>query len=71
MPMLCCRRREGIVYKKNEVYLDVLERVNLMLSTTGTVLRADVSGQVMMRAFLTGMPDCKVMHDSANHCYDM
>ena len=48
------------MYKKNEVYIDVLERVNLMLSTNGAVLRADVTGQVMMRAYLTGMPDCKV-----------
>ena len=39
-------RREGIVHKKNEVFLDVLESVNLLLSTTGTVLRNDVTGVV-------------------------
>ena len=54
------RRREGIVHKKNEVYIDVLERVNLLVSSNGTLLRSDVSGQVMMKTFLTGMPDCKV-----------
>jgi AP-2 complex subunit mu-1 len=27
--------------------------------TSGTVLRADVSGQIMMRAYLSGMPECK------------
>ena len=39
-------RREGIVHKKNEVFIDVLESVNLLLSATGTVLRNDVTGQV-------------------------
>ena len=39
-------RREGIVHKKNEVFIDVLESVNLLLSSTGTVLRNDVTGQV-------------------------
>jgi AP-2 complex subunit mu-1 len=47
------------VHKKNEVYIDVLERVNLLVSSNGTVLRSDVSGQVIMKTFLTGMPDCK------------
>ena len=42
-------RREGIVHKKNEVFLDVLESVNLLLSTTGTVLRNDVTGQVCVK----------------------
>ena len=47
-------RREGIVHKKNEVFIDVLESVNLLLSGTGTVLRNDVTGAVMMKALLSG-----------------
>ena len=47
-------RREGIVHKKNEVFIDVLESVNLLLSNTGTVLRNDVTGAVMMKALLSG-----------------
>lgn len=46
-------------YRKNEVYIDVLESVNLLMSNKGVVLRADVSGKIMMKAFLTGMPECK------------
>jgi AP-2 complex subunit mu-1 len=53
-------RREGIVHKKNEVFIDVLESVNLLVSATGAVLRSDVSGQVIMRAMLSGMPECKL-----------
>ena len=53
-------RREGIVHKKNEVFIDVDESVNLLVSTTGTVLKNDVSGKIMMKALLTGMPECKL-----------
>ena len=53
-------RREGIVHKKNEIFIDVLESVNLLLSQTGTVLRNDVTGTVQMKTMLSGMPECKL-----------
>ena len=52
-------RRPDIKYRKNETFVDVIESVNLIVSAKGTILRADVSGQVMMRAYLSGMPECK------------
>ncbi|KAI7820877.1 adaptor complexes medium subunit family [Kickxella alabastrina] len=52
-------RRNDIAYKKNEAFVDVIESVNLILSAKGTVLRADVQGQIVMRSFLSGMPECK------------
>lgn len=52
-------RRENIKYRKNEAFVDVIEDVNLLMSSTGNVLRADVNGQIMMRAYLTGTPECK------------
>ena len=93
-------RREGLRYRKNEVYIDVLESVNLLMSASGAsarakrarprralvcwgvvavrtqarltvalsplrrlsageVLRNDCTGLVMMKTFLTGMPECK------------
>lgn len=52
-------RREGIRHKKNEVYIDVLESVNLMISTSGAILRNEVTGRVQMNTKLTGMPECK------------
>ena len=53
-------RKDGLRYKKNEVYLDVVETVNVLMSAQGGVLRADVAGRIMMKAFLTGMPDIKL-----------
>mmetsp|Transcript_6856 Transcript_6856/g.9990 ORF Transcript_6856/g.9990 Transcript_6856/m.9990 type:complete len:432 (-) Transcript_6856:178-1473(-) len=53
-------RREGIKYRKNQVYIDVLESVNLLLSSaTGAILRNEVTGAVMVNTKLSGMPECK------------
>ena len=52
-------RPEGVKYKKNEVYIDVIESVNVLVSTKGTLLKADVQGQVMVKCQLSGMPECK------------
>lgn len=32
----------------------------MLTSSKGTILQCDVSGRVMMRAYLTGMPECKI-----------
>jgi len=52
-------RKEGIKYRRNELFLDVLESVNLLMSPQGQVLQAHVSGKVVMKSFLSGMPECK------------
>ncbi|KAF9585617.1 hypothetical protein BGW38_001526 [Lunasporangiospora selenospora] len=52
-------RRSDVRYRKNEAFVDVVESVNLLLSTQGNVLRADVAGQILMRAYLSGTPECK------------
>ena len=53
-------RSEGIKYKKNEVFLDVVESVNLLVNSNGTVVRSEVMGALKMRTFLSGMPECKL-----------
>uniref|UniRef100_A0A1I8IXT5 MHD domain-containing protein n=1 Tax=Macrostomum lignano TaxID=282301 RepID=A0A1I8IXT5_9PLAT len=52
-------RREGIKYRRNELFLDVIESVNLLMSPQGQVLSAHVSGRVRMKSYLSGMPECK------------
>jgi hypothetical protein len=47
-------------YKKNEVFLDVVESVNLLVNSNGTVVRSEVMGALKMRTFLSGMPECKL-----------
>lgn len=52
-------RLPDLKYKKNEVFLDILEQVNLLMSSDGEILRNDVTGKVAMKTYLTGMPECK------------
>ncbi|KAK6033788.1 hypothetical protein COOONC_28709 [Cooperia oncophora] len=52
-------RREGIKYRRNELFLDVIEHVNLLMSQQGQVLSAHVAGKVAMKSYLSGMPECK------------
>ena len=53
-------RREGIKYKKNEVYLDVIEDVNVLIGQQGSVLKADVQGGIVVKSYLSGMPSLKI-----------
>ncbi|KAK9123310.1 hypothetical protein Sjap_012912 [Stephania japonica] len=42
------------------VFLDIVESVNLLMSSKGSVLRCDVTGKILMKCFLSGMPDLKL-----------
>ena len=42
-------RKEGIKYPNNEAYLDVIEKVDELISQNGTVLSSQVLGSVIMR----------------------
>eukprot|EP01122_Echinamoeba_exundans_P011259 TRINITY_DN4420_c0_g1_i1.p1 TRINITY_DN4420_c0_g1~~TRINITY_DN4420_c0_g1_i1.p1 ORF type:complete len:433 (-),score=75.63 TRINITY_DN4420_c0_g1_i1:96-1394(-) len=60
-------RPEGLVYKKNEVFLDVIEKVNLLVSASGTLLRSEILGKLNVKAFLTGMPELRLgLNDRVN-----
>eukprot|EP01111_Echinosteliopsis_oligospora_P003930 TRINITY_DN1617_c0_g1_i1.p1 TRINITY_DN1617_c0_g1~~TRINITY_DN1617_c0_g1_i1.p1 ORF type:complete len:436 (+),score=99.34 TRINITY_DN1617_c0_g1_i1:203-1510(+) len=52
-------RTPDIKHRRNEIYIDVVESVNLLMSAEGNVLRSDVSAVVQMKCFLSGMPECK------------
>ena len=53
-------RSEGIKHKKNEVFLDVVESVNLLVNSNGSVVLSEVAGCLKMRTYLSGMPECKL-----------
>lgn len=62
-------RSEGLKYRKNEVFLDVVESskdpityqsVNLVINASGNVVRSEIFGAVKMRCFLSGMPDVRL-----------
>ncbi|KAJ8440319.1 hypothetical protein Cgig2_012755 [Carnegiea gigantea] len=53
-------RSEGIRYNRNEVFLDVIESVNILVNSNGQLIRSDVNGALKMRTYLSGMPECKL-----------
>jgi len=53
-------RSEGIKHRKNEIFLDVVERLNLLVSASGTLLRSEILGSLKMRSYLSGMPELKL-----------
>jgi AP-1 complex subunit mu len=53
-------RNPNIVHKKNEIFLDVVEKLNLLVASNGTVLRSEILGALKMKSFLSGMPELKL-----------
>jgi AP-1 complex subunit mu len=53
-------RPEGIKYKKNEIFLDAIEELNMLCSATGNVLSSEILGSVQCKSMLSGMPELKL-----------
>ncbi|OHT13914.1 Adaptor complexes medium subunit family protein [Tritrichomonas foetus] len=53
-------RAPKIKYKRNEIFVDVIEKVSLLVSAAGKILDASVNGNIMMKVYLSGMPECKI-----------
>eukprot|EP00727_Mastigamoeba_balamuthi_P005469 m51a1_g1541 Adaptor protein complex 2 (AP-2), mu subunit (434) ;mRNA; r:548311-550383 len=60
-------RSADVRYRRNQIYIDVIESVNMMVSSaTRNVLSADVTGKIVLRCELSGMPECTIgMNDKA------
>ncbi len=50
----------GSVFPPRQVFLDIVEQVNVLMNSKGSVLRCDVNGKMIMKAFLSGMPEVKI-----------
>uniref|UniRef100_A0A4W5LVP1 AP-1 complex subunit mu-2 n=1 Tax=Hucho hucho TaxID=62062 RepID=A0A4W5LVP1_9TELE len=53
-------RSEGIKYKKNEVFIDVIESINLLVNANGNVMSSDIVGTVKLKTMLSGMPELRL-----------
>lgn len=53
-------RSEGLKYRKNEVFLDVVESINLLVNAEGAVVRSEIIGAIKMKCYLTGMPEVRL-----------
>ncbi|KAJ1975069.1 hypothetical protein H4R35_003316 [Dimargaris xerosporica] len=50
-------RKQGIKYKNNEIYVDVVEEVDGILERSGAVSSIDITGQILCNCQLSGIPD--------------
>lgn len=72
-------RRSDIKHRRNEIYLDVDEKLNATFEPSGSLLGASVNGLLKVKAHLSGLPHCQVdldnysvlensqLHACANH----
>lgn len=52
-------RPPNLRYKKNQIYIDVIENINLLLSKEGQKLSQDAVGVIQLKTQLSGNPTCK------------
>ncbi|KAJ1726570.1 hypothetical protein LPJ61_005097 [Coemansia biformis] len=50
-------RARGIRHSTNEFFVDIVERIDAIVGTSGSVVSFDVSGDVSCKSKLTGMPE--------------
>lgn len=53
-------RSPGIIHRRNEAFLDVVESINMLCSSSGQVLRSEIVGKVVMKSYLSGMPELRL-----------
>jgi len=53
-------RPHGIKYRKNEVFLDAIEKVNMSIGSNGAILSSEIIGQIMVKCYLSGIPELRL-----------
>ncbi|KAF5220201.1 mu-adaptin 4 [Trypanosoma cruzi] len=46
--------------RKNEIFIDILERLNIVFNSAGQVVMSDVDGSIVLKSFLAGSPSLHV-----------
>ena len=59
-------RQEGIKYSKNEFFLDVVEKLSMLIGPNNNIIKSEIIGLVNADCQLSGMPDLKLgLNDKA------
>ncbi len=53
-------RQEGINYSKNEIFMDILETIDVLQDFNSQVIKSQIQGTVQVKSQLSGMPECKL-----------
>eukprot|EP00435_Cladocopium_sp_Y103_P047816 s466_g14.t1 len=46
--------------KKNEIFVDILERISVLMSSNGFVINSSIDGSIQMKSYLMGNPELKL-----------
>eukprot|EP01009_Symbiontida_sp_KSa7_P000136 NODE_102_length_1455_cov_557.566856_g80_i0.p1 GENE.NODE_102_length_1455_cov_557.566856_g80_i0~~NODE_102_length_1455_cov_557.566856_g80_i0.p1 ORF type:complete len:376 (-),score=60.07 NODE_102_length_1455_cov_557.566856_g80_i0:216-1343(-) len=46
--------------RKNEIFVDVLEKLNVAFNSTGAVIMSEIDGAIIMKSFLAGSPELRL-----------
>ncbi|RLV95813.1 AP-2 complex subunit mu [Spathaspora sp. JA1] len=52
-------RSQGLKYRRNEIFLRVTEKVNVLMNAQSDVVRSYIDGSIQMKTHLSGMPSCR------------
>jgi len=50
-------RKAGVTHPNNEIYIDIVEEIDAIVSPSGGVISSDVSGVINAQSSLSGVPD--------------
>jgi len=50
-------RKAGVTHPNNEIYIDIVEEIDAILTANGGVISSDVSGSIQAQSNLSGVPD--------------
>eukprot|EP00934_Nitzschia_sp_Nitz4_P006416 Nitzschia sp. Nitz4//scaffold203_size38902//17362//18846//NITZ4_007660-RA/size38902-augustus-gene-0.43-mRNA-1//1//CDS//3329541424//6406//frame0 len=54
------RKTESSHNQKNEIFVDILERLNVLFSNNGYVLNSTIDGCIQMKSYLAGNPELRL-----------
>ena len=46
--------------KKNEIFVDILERITVLMNSNGYVLNSSIDGSIQMKSYLSGNPELRL-----------
>lgn len=58
-------RKAGVTHPNNEIYIDIVEEIDAILSPNGSVISSDVSGRIQSQSNLSGVPDLLLTFNDA------
>jgi AP-4 complex subunit mu-1 len=54
------RKTDSAAQQKNEIFVDILERLNVLFSANGYVLNSTIDGCIQMKSYLAGNPELRL-----------